>query len=53
MLQVLSNPESRRRLLQAALLELRDFQRKYRHLKELAAVFAVMDETDSSLKGGL
>ncbi len=41
---LLSDEEGRQRLLDEALEELEVFRRKYRNLKELAAVFAEMDK---------
>ena len=41
---VLSDADLRSRLLEAAKAEMQAFKQKYRHLKELAAVFAAMDE---------
>ena len=43
---VLSDPDQRRQLLDDAKTEMRHFAAKYRHLVELAAVFAAMDEVE-------
>jgi len=42
--KVMADPELREELLTDALAEMRRFQEKYRHLKELAEVFAAMSE---------
>lgn len=47
---VMSDPRSRSQLLQDALEDMRLFQRKYRELEELAAIFRVMDATKPKLK---
>lgn len=44
LVEVLSDEEMREQLLATALDELKSFRKKYRHLKELAAIFKAIDE---------
>jgi spore germination protein YaaH len=46
---VMANPELRDELLADALAEMRRFQAKYRHLKELAEVFAAMEGVEAKV----
>lgn len=50
LVEVLSDEEQRERLLAEAMEELAAFRRKYSRLKELAAVFAALDEVRAAAK---
>jgi hypothetical protein len=48
-IDVMSNPEMRRKLLRTALIEMVGFRKRYRALTELAQIFELIDATEQRL----